>query len=349
MGYVYLLQVKVNDEGPLMHTIGRILAAAERAADLTQRLLTFSRKQGIVQTAVSLRDIIERTEEFLARTIGEDIELRTCFCDENATVMADTGQIEQVLMNLAANARDAMPRGGLLSLETCRVELDGAFAKSHGYGDPGMYLLLSVSDTGLGMDAAVRARIFEPFFTTKEVGRGTGLGLAIVYGIVKQHNGFINVYSEPGSGTTFKIYLPLTAAAIAAPEAPGPRTFPRGSGTILLAEDEEHVRTLTKTLLEESGYDVIAAADGEEAVEKFLENRESITFLVLDLIMPKKNGKTVYDEIRTTKPGIKVLFTSGYSAEVIHRKGILERDLPLVTKPILPRELLTKIRTVLAD
>ncbi len=250
-------------------------------------------------------------------------------------------------MNLATNARDAMPNGGLLSIETGRIELDEKFVAEHGYGNPGSYALLSVSDTGTGMDEMTRKKIFEPFFTTKEVGKGTGLGLAIIYGIIKQHEGFINVYSGPGKGTTFKIYLPLITASV---EKAPPQEIAAPAGgteTVLLAEDDEAMRNLTTLVLVDAGYDVIAARDGEEVIEKYLENKDRIKLVILDVIMPMKNAREVYGEIKKLAPGTKMLFTSGHTAETVHKRGILEEGLNFLSKPASPTAFLKKVRDVL--
>ncbi|PIV41722.1 MAG: hypothetical protein COS28_04725, partial [Nitrospirae bacterium CG02_land_8_20_14_3_00_44_33] len=263
---------------------------------------------------------------------------------------ADAGQIEQVLMNLAANARDAMPEGGTLTIETGLEELDMDFLKIHEYGKPGMYAMLTVTDTGCGMDENTRQRIFEPFFTTKEVGKGTGLGLSMVYGIIKQHSGYINVYSERGRGTTFKIYLPVISdSGLRNSDLKSEiQNLKSGMGeTILIAEDEKAVRELMKLELEEAGYKVIEAVDGQEAIEKFRENKDSISLLLLDMIMPKINGKGVYEEARKIKPDIKALFSSGYPTDFIHKKGILEEGLNFISKPASPHELLKRIRELL--
>jgi two-component system cell cycle sensor histidine kinase/response regulator CckA len=250
-------------------------------------------------------------------------------------------------MNLVTNARDAMPEGGMISICTERVELDEDFARTHGYGTPGTYVMISVSDTGAGMDGITIERIFEPFFTTKEPGKGTGLGLSIVYGIVKQHNGYINVYSEVGKGSTFKIYFPVICDDSEGLEMRKMTDSPRGSETILLAEDEPTVRNLTGTVLEEFGYQVIEAEDGISAVEKFKENADRISLLVTDVIMPGKNGREACNEIRKIRPGLKVLFMSGYSGDILNRNGVLEENLNFISKPITNGVLLRKVRDIL--
>jgi PAS domain S-box-containing protein len=347
IGYGSLLQMKMDENDPLRSNVDSILASTERAANLTQSLLAFSRKQILAPKLADMNTIVRRVEKLLARLIGEDVEIQPDLHGGPLTIKADTGQIEQVLINLATNARDAMPQGGRLTLETTSVELDNEYAKEHGYGKPGRYALLTVTDTGSGMDKKTVERIFEPFFTTKAAGKGTGLGLAIVYGIVKQHGGYINVYSESGMGSVFRVYLPLVTASVEAAktsESPAPQG---GTETILVAEDDASVRNLTKSVLQGFGYTVIEASDGEEAIHKFMQCKEAIQLLILDVIMPKKNGREAYDEIRKINPAIKTLFTSGYTAEIIHRKGILENGANFLSKPASPRELLNKIKEIL--
>ena len=296
----------------------------------------------------------------LFRIIGEDIVLKSMLSGEDMLssspeekitqgiyIMADPGQIEQVIMNLATNARDAMPAGGMLSIETRIVKLDDAFIKSRGYGKTGRYALLRVRDTGTGIDEQNRERIFEPFFTTKEMGKGTGLGLAMVYGIIKQHDGFIDVSSKPGKGSTFEIYLPLIQSEIESvqPEVPAP--VRGGNETILLAEDDQDVRASTKEILERFGYAVIEAVNGEEAVQRFLENQAVIQFVLLDIVMPKKGGQEAFEEIRRINPQVKVLFSSGYTEDAKIIKGIPGRGYDVIQKPVHPFMLLKKIRSIL--
>lgn len=347
LGYSSLLQMKLPFDDPLRHNVEEILRSTTRASDLTQSLLAFSRKQVLNPKPIDLNETVKQVERFLHRLIGEDIKVDMRLDAEAVWALADHGQIEQVLMNLATNARDAMPNGGLLSIETGRAGFTEEYVADHGYGKPGNYALIAISDTGAGMDENTKKKIFEPFFTTKEVGKGTGLGLSIVYGIIKQHKGFINVYSESGKGTTFRIYLPLIAASaqVAQPEenaAPA-----RGTETVLLAEDDEAARKLSKLVLEQFGYQVIAARDGVEAVEQFLANKHRIKLIILDVIMPKKNGREVYDEIRKLVPKIKVLFTSGYTADIIHKQGVLDEGLNFISKPASPTIFLKKVRDVL--
>jgi PAS domain S-box-containing protein len=349
MGYGNLLKMRLGEDNPLNGYAAEILASCERAASLTHSLLAFSRKQAISPRSVNLNEIVKKIEKFLLRIIGEDIEFKTLLSDGDVTVMADSSQIEQVLMNLATNARDAMPNGGSLIIKTERLDLNREIAGQYDYIKPGAYAVISVSDTGAGMDALTRQRIFEAFFTTKEVGKGTGLGLSIVYGIIKQHDGEINVYSEPGKGTTFRIYLKLVQSKVEKDEA---SELPRPSGgseTILVAEDDADVRRFMKSILEEFGYAVIEAVDGEDAVNKFVQNKDRVQLLILDVVMPRKNGKETYEEIRKIRIDVPVLFSSGYTADIITKKGILEEGINFISKPVTPHLLLSKIREALSQ
>ena len=345
IGYGALLQMGLGKDNILRTYADQILSSSEKAAQLTQSLLAFSRKQAITLKPVKVNDVITRTEKLLKRLLTEDIVLDANLSPDDTTVLGDPTQIDQVLLNLATNARDAMPSGGTLAVETKRVEIDDEFIKAHGYGETGAYVLTSVSDTGIGMDDKTRDHIFEPFFTTKEVGKGTGLGLSTVYGIIKQHNGYINVYSEMGMGTTFHIYLPAVTAP-AEEEQAAPSGIERGNETILVAEDNESVRTLIRTILTRYGYTTVEAIDGEDAIDKFNISGK-IDLLIIDSVMPKKNGKEVYDEIRKTHPDVKALFTSGYTRDIILDKGIREEEFHFISKPLSPNGLLRKVREVL--
>ncbi len=348
IGYGHVTLMKMPKDDPLRMNIEHILESADRAAALTQSLLAFSRKQAIDRKPVDLNKILNKVEKFLVRVIGEDVEVHMALEKTTLTLFADAGQLEQVFMNLATNARDAMPNGGSFTIESAITELDNSFVAAHGYGKTGTYALISATDTGEGMTEQIRVKIFEPFFTTKEVGKGTGLGLAMVYGIIKQHEGFINVYSEPGKGTTFRIYLPLIKTdAMEEQQIIAPELVKGGTETILLAEDDATVRKLTLLVLEQMGYTVIVANDGEEAVTKFMENKDRIQLLLFDIIMPKKNGKEAYEEIKKIKPDMPVLFASGYSPEMLRVKALVDDDVPLVYKPISPQNLLKKVREVL--
>jgi CheY-like chemotaxis protein len=311
-------------------------------------LLAFSRKQAMDPKIVDLNQVITKVSAFLIRVIGEDIVLRFHHGMTSLPVNVDSAQIEQVLINLASNARDAMPKGGSLTIETGLHTTDAQVMPAEGFGNPGRYAVIEISDTGLGMDRETCSRVFDPFFTTKEVGKGTGLGLAIVYGIVEQHQGFIKVASEPGEGTTFRIYLPVVKSDPAAEaEQAGPEAPPRGSETILLAEDEDGVRNLASSILTKYGYRVIEAKDGQEAVEMFTAHRDSIGMVLMDIIMPKKNGTEAFAEIVQIQPGTRVLFFSGYTADFIKARGVAEEGINLIMKPVRPLELLHMVRKVL--
>jgi CheY-like chemotaxis protein len=348
MGYGYLLQTNMRSDDPLRENVDQILVSADRAAEVTHSLLAFSRKQLLNPTPININLMMKRFEKFLSRLIGEDIELSANFTDRDVISLADAGQLEQVLLNLATNARDAMQHGGHLTLETQLVELDDAFIRSHGYGEPGMFAVISVSDTGSGMEKETMAQIFEPFFTTKEAGKGTGLGLAMAYGIIKQHNGYINVYSEPERGTTFRIYLPAIKSMGEVIVKTAIELHPSlGNETILVAEDDTALRELFSAVLLAYGYKVILAEDGEEAVRKFIENKDKIQLVMLDMIMPKKSGKEAYDRIKKISPNIKTLFSSGYTADRISKDSMLKDGVDFIMKPASPKDLLRKIRVML--
>ena len=346
IGYGSLMEMHLKAGDPSLPHLKEMLAASDRAARLTRGLLAFSRKQVMDLKAVNVNAVISEFRKMLERIIGEDIELRITAVSEDLIINADAGQIEQVLMNLATNARDAMPHGGSLTIELGSMTMDNYFINTNGFGEPGNYAVLSIADTGTGMEEATRMRIFEPYFTTKELGRGTGLGLSIAFGIVKQHKGFLKCQSESGKGTTFKIYIPV-AVAVAAQGKEKEVTSPaRGAETILIAEDDPTVRNLTRQLLNEFGYSVIEAVDGEDAVSKFKENQDRIKLLLLDVIMPKKNGKEVYEEIKIICPDIKTIFVSGYAMDLMQDKGVHDGS-AFLQKPVQLRDFLNKIRDVL--
>jgi PAS domain S-box-containing protein len=349
LGFSSLLQMKFENDNDTQSNsyLQNIISAAEKAANMTNSLLAFSRKRIINIRPALLNDIIKGMERLLQRVITENVEFKTALTDKGTIIMADTGQIEQVLLNLVANARDAMPKGGTVFIKTEVVNVDEVFVRTHGYGKPGAYVLLSVSDTGIGMDEMTRERIFEPFFTTKEVGKGTGLGLSIVYGIIKQHNGYIDVNSESGKGATFNIYLPIIESTLESAEIKKEAIPKGGTETILLAEDELEVRRLVKTVLEEFGYKVIEAVDGEDAINRFMENKDEINLIILDVIMPKKNGREAYNKIKNISPDVKAIFISGYTEDIIKREDIFEMGLNFIAKPVSPSDLLEKIREVL--
>jgi CheY-like chemotaxis protein len=346
VGYASLLDVKIAKDDPRHLFVENILASTERAASLTKSLLSFSRKQAVELKPVSLNEIVTAFQRILARLIGEDIAFSiTCFPDD-LVVEADQGQIEQVLMNLVTNARDAMPQGGRLQISTERAVFD----RDSGEIARGTYAVIVVSDSGRGMDKAIQEHIFEPFFTTKGVGKGTGLGLAIVYGIVKKHGGAIHLYSEPGIGTTFKVFLPISQAPIGQALRPAaPLALQSGSGTILVIEDDVQTKEVARVLLEECGYVVLTAADGAEGLRVFREHGDRIQLVLTDLIMPNMSGREVYEAIERVRPGIKAVFMSGYSMELIEEKGLLEHGMHFLSKPLNPTELLAMIRAVLAQ
>jgi two-component system cell cycle sensor histidine kinase/response regulator CckA len=348
IGYAHLLLMKIHENDPLRAFLDPILVSAERASHLTSSLLAFSRKQVSDLRPVDLNKIVKRVEHLLVSIIGENFEFQTKLSSQNMMVLADSMQIEQVLMNLSTNARDSMPNGGTLLFRTEEIMLAEDFVRNHSYGIPGQYVSLSVSDTGIGIDENTQSKIFEPFFTTKEVGKGTGLGLSIVYGVIKQHNGFIDVSSAPGKGSTFTIYLPLLTTSDADKSASDPAASTlKGTETVLVAEDNKSVRDLIRFVLEGSGYAVVDAVDGVDAVDKFFDSQKTIDLLIFDIIMPKKNGNEAYQEIIKKRPDIKVLFMSGYTADVAHKYGILDAGLAVILKPITPSDLLKKVRAVL--
>lgn len=346
-GSAYLLRKKLDSESPVMTFVEQILEASDKATGFVQGLLAYSRKQIITTKPLDINEIIVKVEKLLLRLIGEDITINLLLLDKELTIMADCFQIEQVLINLAANARDAMPEGGTLTISTEVVYQDGLSISANGLRNHREYVCISVSDNGIGISKDIIDSIFEPFFTTKEVGKGTGLGLSIVYGIIKQHDGHIKVESLPSAGTTFRIFLPLIFSEIESPPSLPDRSLAGGTETVLLAEDERVVRKTTRYILENAGYTVIEAVDGADAVERFMEHRDKIHIVILDVIMPRKNGKEVCEKIREVKPDIKILFTSGYSDDIISKKGILENGIYFVSKPGYPEELLVKIREIL--
>jgi PAS domain S-box-containing protein len=347
-GYGQITLEGMPPDDPQRYNIDCILEGSERAVRLIKDLLMFSRRHDSEKRSINLNEVISKLERFLKKVIGEDIHFQTRISDAALPVLMDEHQLEQVLMNLATNASQAMPHGGELSVTTEIFHMNSDFIESHGYGQPGRYALLTVKDTGLGMDETTQQRVFEPFFSTKEVGKGTGLGLAVVYGIITQHNGYIDIDSTPGIGTMFSIYLPLADACREEEEQRALEVaVTGGKETILVAEDDEMVRNLTRRVLTEAGYTVITATDGSDAQVKFAEHRAAIDLLIFDLIMPKINGKDAFDEIHKNRPGIKVIFSSGYAPETIKHKISLGEDVYLIAKPVSPRVLLRKVRAVL--
>jgi signal transduction histidine kinase/ActR/RegA family two-component response regulator len=337
-----------KDAARLQRTAEQVIRAAERAGALTRQLLAFSRKQVIQPRVLDLNVVLDDMDSMLQRLIGEDVEAGLVLDQELGAVKADPNQLEQVVMNLAINARDAMPHGGRLTIETANVTLDAAYAQRHVDVAPGRYVMLAVSDTGIGMDAAVLSRIFEPFFTTKEPGKGTGLGLSTVYGIVKQSGGHIQVHSVPGRGTTFKVYLPLADGAVEETRAAASSgELLSGSETILLVEDEPAVRALARDALEQSGYSVLEAQDGAEALVLGEQHDGRIHLMLADVVLPVLNGPKILQSLEPKHPEMRVLYMSGYADETIARHGVLSLGTAFLQKPFTTRSLLRKLREVL--
>jgi two-component system, cell cycle sensor histidine kinase and response regulator CckA len=325
-----------------------IRKAGERAAALTRQLLAFSRQQVLEPRILDLNEVLGNVDKMLRRLIGEDVELVTLPAKGLRSVKADPGQIEQVLMNLAVNARDAMPNGGRLTIETANLDVDAGYSREHFDAKPGPYVMLAVSDTGVGMDKATQARIFEPFFTTKEVGKGTGLGLATVFGIVKQSGGTIWVYSEPGRGTTFKVYLPqVDEAGRLVTTRPVSGSASHGTETILLVEDEEQVRHLVRTILHQHGYLTLVARDPAEALHLSDTHPGAIDLLLTDVVMPQMSGRQLAEQLSPRRPTMKVLYMSGYTDDAVVRSGVLQAEVAFVQKPLTPDTLAQKVRQAL--
>jgi CheY-like chemotaxis protein len=335
----------VDADSPLRGDLVEIKKAADQATSLTRQLLAFSRKQLAVRRVLDLREIVADMDNMLRRLLGEDVELVTVTDPSLGHVKADRSQIEQVLMNLVVNARDAMPAGGTLTIEDENVDLDAETCEGLGIA-PGHYVKLAVSDTGTGIDAGTRARIFEPFFTTKEKGRGTGLGLSTVYGIVKQSGGYIKVDSEPGNGASFTIWLPRVDEAISPRDLRSARPL-GGKETILLVEDEQSVRGLVRTVLARQGYRVLEASNGQEAIRIATSTDEAIDLVLTDAVMPGMTVSRLIADLRDVRPHAKTLIMSGYTSEAMARRGILESDIPFIPKPFTGNILLSKIREVL--
>ena len=347
IGYADMLKTEEAVIGEHIRDVDKIRHLADRAAGLTRQLLLFSRQQPIEPVVLDPNGLVENLSKMLRRIISEDIELELVLAPDLGNVRADPGQIEQVLMNLAVNARDAMPNGGCLIIETANLFLDEGYADEHVGLEPGPYATISVSDTGCGMDAETRRRAFEPFFTTKEVGKGTGLGLATVYGITQQHEGGIWVYSERGQGSTFKVYLPRVDERAREAEACEEGSPPRGSETILLVEDEEMVREIAQQTLEKRGYHVLSAADPAEAKAVFDQHDAEIALLLTDVVMPGKTGPGLHEWLKANRPPLKVLFMSGYTEHAAVSRDLLGGELPFLQKPFTPTALAQKVREVL--
>ena len=348
LGYSQLARTRLQPDDPTRLDIEEIEKAGERAATLTRQLLAFSRKQVLQPKVLDINLILGDTEKMLRRLIGSDVELVTSLGADLKRTKADPGEIEQVILNLAVNARDAMPHGGKLIFETANVVLDDVYTRTRFDVQPGPYVQLAVSDTGCGMDVRTVARVFEPFFTTKEPGKGTGLGLSTVHGIVKQSGGHVEVYTEVGRGTTFKVYLPAvedqadTVATIIWPAA-----FCRGSETVLLVEDEVSVRCVVSQVLRDNGYTVMEAADGPAALDRYGGTEVPFDLLVTDVVMPKMSGADLVAQLRKLRPELSVLYISGYTDLAVVHQGVLTAEMAFLQKPFTPEALLRKVRDVL--
>jgi two-component system, cell cycle sensor histidine kinase and response regulator CckA len=346
-GYADLLLESISHADHRHADLDEIVKAADRAASLTRQLLAFSRQQVLQPALLDVNVLVTDMSKMLRRLIGENIELATTLVPTGAPVYADAGQLEQILMNLVVNAREAMPNGGRLTIEIATVTLDDAYVMHHSVMRPGEFVMLAVSDNGIGMDAGTRRRIFEPFFTTKERGRGTGLGLATVYGIVKQSDGYIWVYSEPQRGTTFKVYLPRAESTDQVEARPEKRKTPGGSETVLLVEDEDSVRFLSRKLLERAGYQVFDAANPQQAIDTFVQHRGTIDLLVTDVIMPGSSGPALYDHLSSLDSALRVLYMSGYTADAVAHHAAVVASAVFLQKPFTADTLLTKVREAL--
>ena len=347
IGYSEMLLHKSSSDNPGRQALESILDAGERAATLTRQLLAFSRKQIIEPRILDMNAVLTDMERMLRRIIGEDIELIPKSTPGIGRVRADLGMIEQVVMNLAVNARDAMPNGGKLTIETANAEFDEQYVHRHQGSVPGSYVMLAVSDTGMGMTQEVKARIFEPFFTTKEMGKGTGLGLSTVFGIVKQHNGYIMAYSKPGKGASFKIYLPRVEGDMEAEGRKVPHKVTGGKETILIVEDDEGLRTMAGMMLEDLGYTVLSCPSGEEALARLAAYEGNVALLFTDVVMPGMNGKGLSEEVRLLRPEVKVLYTSGYPDNDIAHRGVLDPGALFIQKPFTSAALGAKVRKAL--
>jgi CheY-like chemotaxis protein len=344
-GYAALLRERAGEHEEL----DQIEHAAEQASSLTRQLLAFSRRQVLNPRVLDVNEVVAGMEAMVGRIIGDDVRLAVKLCDGAALVEADHAQLERVVLNLSANARDAMPQGGRLTIETARVELDAEAVAVHGEGSPGPHVVLAVSDTGAGMDEDVRRHLFEPFYTTKGSGGGTGLGLATVFGVVKQSGGSIYVYTEPGRGTTFKIYLPAArheAPAPAPPAAADPGGA-RGEETIVVVEDDASLRELVRVMLEGCGYRVLAAESPEQAARMCAEHPGGVELLLTDVVMPEINGRVLAERLEALFPSLRVLFMSGYSDEAVFRNGLIRPDTAFIEKPFNSGTLARKVREVL--
>jgi signal transduction histidine kinase/DNA-binding response OmpR family regulator len=347
IGFAELSRSCVASDNPLAENLNEILSAAKRSTDLTRHLLAFARKQPVVPKVLDCNLIIENSRKMLGRLVGEDIDIRFISCESLWSIHMDPTQIDQILTNLSANARDAIAGTGTITIETQNVILDETYCKTHVYAKPGLYVMILFSDSGSGMDEETRQRVFEPFFTTKPLGEGTGLGLSTVFGIVKQNNGMINLYSEPGVGTTFKVYIPRHSGVGEKEEDAFSDLCPRGTETIMVVEDEKKILKLCKHLLSDLGYRVMCFSSPEKAVRYLGRSRWTINLLISDVVMPGMNGDALRQQVEKIRPDIKTLFMSGYTYNVISQRGVMPQSLQFIQKPFTLLELATKVRDVL--
>jgi CheY-like chemotaxis protein len=348
-GYGDLLLEEIGDAEHLRNDVEEIIGAAERAAGLTRQLLAFSRRQVLTPKVIDLNSLVANIERLLRRLIGEDIELSTCYDAERPWVRLDPGQLEQLVMNLAVNARDAMPQGGRLEIETASITIRGEHNGAHPGVAPADYVTVTVRDTGIGMTSQIVSKIFEPFFTTKDSGKGTGLGLSTVYGIIRQGGGEIRVESQPGQGSVFTVYLPQVDTAPLPSEPPPSEEELRGDETILLVEDSDTVRKLVRRYFQNHGYNVLDAPSGIDALQRASDFGGRIDLLVTDVVMPRMDGHELAQVLGRMQPEIKILFMSGFSEDTLSRHGVRASDIDLVQKPFSPPTLLREVRRVLSD
>ncbi len=348
LSYTGLLLSDLKSDDPMHADIDEIRKAGMRAADLTRQLLAFSRQQVLQPKVLDFNQVLIGMEKMISRLLGADVEVTRLTASRLGKVIADPGQLEQVITNLVVNARDAMPNGGMLTFETKNVDLDEDYARQHYGVTPGPYVVFAITDTGIGMDRETQARIFEPFFTTKEGGKGTGLGLSTVFGIIEQSGGHVWVYSEPGKGTTFRVYLPRSDAAVVEPtRSDPPPSSGRGTETILLVEDDEPVRAVACGILRRNGYRVLEASNGGEALLVCEQHGARIHLLLTDVVLPRMSGRQLVERLTPLRPEMKILFMSGYNDEAVLQHGILESDVAFIQKPLTPELLTRKIRAVL--
>jgi signal transduction histidine kinase/ActR/RegA family two-component response regulator len=346
-GFAEILREEIKEDSPLSEYAGNIISSVERATKLTKSLLAYSRKQITHTEVLDINETVKLVKNVISGAMKEDIELRIQPAEEELAVDVDEAQIEHAWINLATNAIDAMPEGGTLTIQTQRIEYASDFIDNQAHISPGKYALISIADTGKGMDLKTQEKMFEPFFTTKGVGKGTGLGLSMVYGIIKRHGGYVSVSSHVGRGTTFRIYLPLCETEIGEKQLQKLEQPSGGTERVLVAEDDQEVRKFIKRVLERSGYEVVEALDGEDAVQQYMEKRATIDLLVFDIIMPKRNGADAYKEIKRVDSSAKAVFVSGYLSDDAKVRAVIDEDYKLIFKPIKANELLLTIRNTL--